>query len=131
MKYLHIDNETNRVVYTSSQPRKSLLLGPKRVTVVQYVGPFIDGLEGDACINLVCNVDTLKFVSDFSNEANKVRLLAWNAAYVSFYGKVDEIKKDYVGPMTPEQTTERTSRFKEARDAVVETMNLPAPNAPQ
>lgn len=124
MKQLHIDNETNRVILVSNKARKSLFLGPKRVTVVEYVGPFIQGLDSAACINLVCNTDTLKFTPGFASEANKARLTAWHAAYVSFYAQVDVINKDYTAPLNAEQTDARAERIKAVRDTLHAKLGL-------
>lgn len=123
MKQLHVDNVTNRVILVSPTVRRSRCLGPDRVTVVEYVGPFIAGLESAACINLVCNTDTLTFTT-FGSPANETRLTAWHAAYVDFYKQMDAINKDYTEPLTAEQSTARAVRTSAVREAVVKTLGL-------
>lgn len=123
MKQLHVDNATNRVILVSSVVRRSRCLGPGHVTVIEYVGPFISGLESESCINLVCNTDTLTFEA-FVNPANETRLTAWHLAYVDFYKQLDAINKDYTEPLTAEQSTARAVRTSAVREAVVKTLGL-------
>lgn len=92
MKQIHVDNATNRVILVSATERKTVPLGPNIVTVLNYVGPFIDGLDEVACINLVCEVDVLKFVP-IADKAAAERLTAYHMAYVDFYKQAGSARK--------------------------------------
>lgn len=123
MKQLHVDNETNRVILVAATERRTTLLAPNLVTVINYVGPFIEGLDEVACINLVCEVDVLKY-APVSNTVVEKRLAAWHAAYVDFYHLVGTARKEYPATVTEQQRADLTSTIESIRNTLKTSLGL-------
>ena len=125
MKQLHVDNATNRVILVSGTERKSVPLGPNLVTVLNYVGPFLDGLDEVVCINLVCEVDELKFVPIADKEV-ETRLTSYHNAYVEFYKQVGTARKLLPGILTEAQRADLLLDIDTIRTATKKSLGLTA-----